>query len=73
MEVTPLFFLECIYISLLYLSFAFDFLYVFWLCVCVYVWEYVCVGVVSDFTDSYFLCVRECMSWDLFVVEWFEI
>ena len=54
MGVTPLFFLECVYLSLLYhhLLLIFD-TFFRGACVCM------CVGVVSDFTYSYFfsMCV----------------
>ena len=61
----PLFFLECVYLSLLYPSFIFDMFLSLCVCVCVCV----CVGVVLDFTNSYFssVCVCECGSWTFFV------
>ena len=53
----PLFFLECVYLSLLYPSLIFDMflLLLLLLCVCVCV----CIGVVLGFTNSYFssMCV----------------
>ena len=48
----PLFFLECVHLSLLYPSLIFD---MFLSCVCVCVC--VCVGVLLDFTNSYFSSV----------------
>ena len=47
----PLFFLECIYLSLLYSSLTFNVFFIVCVCVCV------CVGVVWDFTNSYFYSV----------------
>ena len=64
-KVTPLFFLECVYLCLLYPSFAFDIWFVVSFCVCVYVCVCVCararVGVVSDFTHSNFSSVCVCV------------
>ena len=68
MEVTPLFFLECVYLILFYPSFAFDIWYVVCararVCVCV------CVcGVISGLTYSnFFLYVCECVSLDFLCV-----
>ena len=56
----PLFFFECVYLSLLYPSLIFDIFSS--LCICV------CIGVVLDFTNSYFSSVCECASWGFFSV-----
>ena len=48
-----LFILECVYLSLLYPSLIFDMFCRMWMC----------VGVVLDFSNSYFSSVCECVSW----------
>ena len=68
----PIFFLECVYLSLLYPSLIFD----MFLSLCLRV----CVEVVLDFTNSYFssvcVCVNLCLGDFLAcvcVVVWFNI
>ena len=70
----PLFFFECVYLSLLYPSLIFDMFLSLCVCVCV------CMpGVVLDFTDNYFssvcvcVCVCVCLGDFSCVYVWFEI
>ena len=72
MEVTLLFFLECVYLSLLYASLVFDICYVFvavFVCVCVCVCVSMCWSG-FEFHLELFFCERMCgwVSWDLYVV-----
>ena len=55
-----LFFLECVYLSLLYSSLIFDMFLS--LCVCVLEWFWISLRVI------FFLCVGECVSWGYFYV-----
>ena len=60
----PLFFLECVYLSLLYPSLIFD---MFLLCVCVCVSEWFWISLL------FFLCVCVCVSWRFFCVCMFGV